>query len=84
MDLKIKAVSEIPFNHRCLIVEQYCKEFQSYKNERNPFSGLNDRIFSMVEHKKYPARIKLKNSYQEYWVKCYKTKTSYVFDIWYA
>lgn len=84
MDLKIKSISQIPFDKRCLIVEQYCKEFQSFKEEINDFTKFIDKIFILEEHKKNPLRIKLENLSQEYWVKCHKTKTSYVFDIWYA
>jgi len=83
-ELKIKSVSQISFDHRCRIVEQYCKEYQSFTEVLNNFSGFHDKLYSLKEHKKYPARIKVEGYYQEYWVKCHKTKTSYVFDIWYA
>lgn len=84
IELKIKSVSNIPFDHQCRIVEQYCKEHQSFVEVLNPFSGFKDKVFSIKEHKKYPVRIKIQGYYQEYWVKCHKTKTSYVFNIWYA
>lgn len=84
VELKIKSVSQIPFNHRCLIIEQYCKEYQSFTEEINDFTKFKDKLFSLTEHKKFPAKIRLEGRWQEYWVRCHKTRTSYVFDIWYA
>jgi hypothetical protein len=82
-ELKIKAVSQIPLDIRCRIVAQYCKEYQIVTTEKNNFSGFDDNIFTLKEHKEVPAAIELADYAQKYWVRCHKAKTSYVFDIWY-
>lgn len=82
MELKIKTLSDIPFNVQCLIVEAYCKKYQSFQKVPNGFSGFDDHVYQLTEHKKYPDTVTLDNHWPEYWVRCHKTKTSYVFDIW--
>jgi hypothetical protein len=83
-ELKIKAISEISFSTRMMIIAEYCKLYQEVHKEHNKFSGFYDDSYTVKEHAKNPVKIELYGHWMTYWVKCHKTKTSYVFDIWYA
>ena len=74
----------IPHKMRTQIVEMYLyhNEQAIYKVPSEPSIWIDCIEYKIKETGKYP--IKLEYNYKNYHVKCRKTKTSIIFDIWLA
>ena len=80
MHIKINEFRPLAFKETLLIVKEYCKIYET----RIKTEGMLG-FFYRSEIKttgKYATIIKC--GYRNYHVKCSKTKTSYVFNIWLA
>jgi len=82
MNIKINDFCVISHSLRLRIIDEYCKIYEnSSLNDDKSMFCLNE-TFNIKETIKYPVKVEI--NYSNYHVKCRKTKTSYVFDIWLA
>jgi hypothetical protein len=80
MIIKINDFSPIPYKLRLRIVQRYCELYETSKVSNDPW--ILHGTFDIKETGKYPVKVDVGSS--NYHVKCRKTKTTYVFDIWFA
>jgi len=83
MKIIINDFSSITHKQRAVVVEEYCKLYENRINHKDG-GAFNDSYieYQLQETGKYPVVVKA--GYSNFHVKCHKTKTAYVFDIWLA
>jgi hypothetical protein len=82
MIIKINDFSAINHEVRSKIVDEYFKQYESTDLTHNGWLNSLKYEYDIKTTGKYPIKISL-GSYN-YHVKCRKTKTTLVFDIWLA
>ena len=82
MNIKINDFHPITHKHRLEVVGKYLKEFEKTELTNNGIFNSLKYEYSIKETGKYPIILEV-GSYR-YHVKCRKTKTCLVFDIWLA
>jgi len=82
MIIKINDFSPINHKTRLQIIEEYMEQFEEIKLTNNGWCNSFQYEYNIKETSKYPVKIQV--GYRNYHVKCKKTKTSLVFNIWLA
>jgi hypothetical protein len=82
MIIKINDFCPIDHKLRLEIVEEYMKQFEKTTLTNNGWLNTLQDEYDIKETGKYPTKIEV--GYSRYHVKCRKTKTTLVFDIWLA
>ncbi|MCK9446088.1 hypothetical protein M0Q50_04260 [bacterium] len=82
MIIKINDFCVLTHKIRSLIVSEYFKKYEETKQTNNGLFGSLKSEYTIKETGKYPTIIEL--GYSRYHVKCRKTRTTIVFDIWLA
>lgn len=82
MIIKINDFSVLSHSVRCKIVSKYLDKFEESKQTNSGLFGTFKDEYKIKETGKYPTIIEL--GYRRYHVRCRKTKTSLVFDVWLA
>jgi len=81
MQIKINDFSPIPHRVRLRIVNKYIEDNESQTTDNSGWLGTLNTTYKIKETGKHPVII---NDNRNYYLKCRKTPTQYVFDIWLA